>query len=162
MLLALPSVMAYSETRYVSDELVLSLRAGKGDGSKIIDYLKSDTPVEVLSEEGDFLLVRTPEGKEGWVRKHYITSEAPKAQVIAKLKKEIESMKATIGESKDVTGESDRLRAENERLAEKNRKLEEKLDSVGQKEMIHWFLAGASVLLVGWLIGRISRQKRFY
>jgi uncharacterized protein YgiM (DUF1202 family) len=35
LLLALPAVAAYSETRYVSDELVITLRAGKGDAFRI-------------------------------------------------------------------------------------------------------------------------------
>jgi SH3 domain protein len=71
-------------------------------------------------------------------------------------------LKATVGEAKDVTGESDRLRAENDRLAEEIKNLEGDLERGERKEIIHWFLAGASVLLIGWLIGRISRQKRFY
>lgn len=162
LLLALTSIAAYSETRYVSDELIITIRAGKGDQFRIIDYLKSNTPLEVLSEEDEYLFVRTPEGDEGWVRTRYITSELPKEHIIANLKREIETMKVTVIEAKDSIADSERLQAENESLIAENKKLEEDLERIERKEMIHWFLAGASVLFIGWLIGRISRQKRYY
>ena len=56
-------VPAGAETRYVSDELLLSLRAAPSPGARVLDYLRSDTPLEVLGEEGEFVRVRTPEGK---------------------------------------------------------------------------------------------------
>jgi len=40
------------------------------------------------------------------------------------------------------------LRQENERLS--------------RTGMIRWFLAGAVVLLVGWMVGRVSRKKKKY
>lgn len=88
----------HADTRYVSDMLILSLREGQGPQYEIIRTLKTGTPIEVLEESERYLRVRTQEGEEGWVEKQYISSEEPKAVLIAGLKKETNRSKARIEE----------------------------------------------------------------
>jgi SH3 domain protein len=218
---ALPVRPALAETRYVSDELVITMRSGKGSEYRIIKSLTSGTPVEVLGEEGDYLMVRTG-GEEGWVLKQYITSETPKAKVIAGLREEIDRLKATaqelrskrdsiqaelnaasqshasevreiekearesrdetsrtarelervkskyeafLEESKDVVAlaqERDRLREENEKLQSTGDRLAQENERLRRTGIIKWFLAGAGVFFVGWIVGKASRKKRLY
>lgn len=153
---------AYAKMQYVSDQLVITLRSGQGEEFRIIKHLSTGTPLEVLAEDGPFLRVRTRDGTEGWVRKRYITSEAPKATVIAGLKKELSGMKATVGDTEALARERDRLQAENKRLRQENEQLIAESERVERKEMFYWFLAGGGVLVLGWIIGRVSRQKRYY
>ena len=79
---------AHADRRYVSDMLIITLREGQGSEYKAIRTLKTGTPIEVLEESGRYLRVRTEEGEEGWVAKQYISSELPKALIIAGLKQE--------------------------------------------------------------------------
>jgi len=85
-----------SETRYVTDVLILTLREGPGNEHKVIRMLRSDTPVHVLEESEEFLRVRTGDGQEGWVAKQYLTTNTPKPVIIAGLNKQVEALKARV------------------------------------------------------------------
>ena len=211
-----------AKTQYVSDKLIITLREGKGSEYKIINMLKTGTPLEII-EEGDlYLKVRTERGDEGWVLKQYVTEETPKPEIIAGLEKKIarlntkieqykkdkeslqdelkttrsdynkeirdlkqnvsaskgkagqtarelkkitENYNALVMDSKDVVHlvkERDILKASNSELQTKTEQLQEENDKLKRSEMIWMFVAGGGVFFVGWIIGKISRQKRFY
>jgi len=77
---------AAAETRYVVDELVITLRLGKSTDHKILKNLKTGTPFEVLEDDDKtYIKVRTPDGLEGYVLRQYVSPEIPKKQVIEKL-----------------------------------------------------------------------------
>jgi len=102
----------HADTRYVSDMLILTLREGQGSQYKAIRTLKTGTPIEVLEESARHLRVRTQEGEEGWVEKQYISSEQPKAIIIAGLNKEANRLKARLEElQKDQATLLDQLNA---------------------------------------------------
>lgn len=98
ILLSVSVRVTYADRRYVSDMLIITLRTGKGREYKVIKTLKTDTPVEVLEENEDYLRVRTDEGEEGWVAKQYITSAVPKYVIIEGLKKETSTLNTRIEE----------------------------------------------------------------
>ncbi|MDP1465893.1 SH3 domain-containing protein, partial [Klebsiella pneumoniae] len=58
VLLALP-LAAAAETRYVSDQLVVTLRQQPADQAEVITTLRTDTPLEILADQGRYLLVQT-------------------------------------------------------------------------------------------------------
>jgi len=60
----------------------------------------------------------------------------------------------------EVTAERDRLRAENETLGGTLARLEAESGAAARGWAIRWFLAGAGVLLVGWVLGAITRKKK--
>jgi SH3 domain protein len=74
ILLLLSSGTALAETRYVSDNLEITMRSGKGTSYGITRMLRSGTPVEVLEEdkEAGYTHVRVKGGKEGWVLSRYL------------------------------------------------------------------------------------------
>jgi SH3 domain protein len=88
----------HADTRYVSDMLIVTLREGRGLEYKAIRAIKTGTPMEVLEESGRYLRVRIEEGEEGWIAKKYISSEVPKAIIIAGLKKEANRLKTRVKE----------------------------------------------------------------
>ena len=98
ILLSVSVKVTYADRRYVSDMLIITLRAGKGQEYRVIKTLKTDTPVEALEESEDYLRVRTDEGEEGWVAKQYITTEVPKSVIIEGLKEETSKLNARIEE----------------------------------------------------------------
>lgn len=89
-----------AKTQYVSDELVISMREGKGNEYKIIKTLTTGTPLEIIEESQQHLRVRTQDGQEGWVLKQYITSEAPKAKLVAGLQQENDRLRTELGQYK--------------------------------------------------------------
>lgn len=89
---------APAETRYVSDQLVITLRAGKSSQHKIIKTLKTGTPLEVLDEDDTYLKVRTEDGSVGYVLRQYVSTELPKAQLVAELERRNNSLQKKIDE----------------------------------------------------------------
>ena len=221
MLAAFMSALpAYADTRYVIDELIITLRAGKSTEHKIIKTLKTGTPVEVLGEDDTYLKVKTSDGSEGYVLRQYVSSELPKTLIIERLENEknalqtkvrsleeaknslqveykdiqdkykeevsdITSKSSTVEQSLEqalqnerslaqkydtllaqsenvveIAAERDKLLEENKKLAANVDDLQKITDKLSDSRMIKWFLAGGSVFLFGWLIGRISRKKR--
>ena len=59
-----------------------------------------------------------------------------------------------------ITRERDQLRKTNLELTTTVANLEEEFDSLMMFAVIKWFLAGAGVLFVGWIIGKSSGRRR--
>jgi len=88
-LVLLASIMlvphAAADTRYVGDQLIITLRQGKSTKHKILKTLKTGTPLEVLEEDESYLKVRTTDGIEGYVLRQYISSNPPQTQRVEEL-----------------------------------------------------------------------------
>lgn len=155
------ALIADAKTQYVSDELVINLREGKGNEYKIIKMLRNGTPLNILEEAEQYLKVRTEEGLEGWVLKQYITSETPKTAIIAGLENERDRLNSSLGQcSGDKVSLQNELKTaklsvtETESLRKENSRLK-------RLQILWWFLAGGGVFFVGWITGRVSRKKRY-
>ncbi len=200
VLLAVPGLTG--ETRYISDLMEITLRTGPGTGRKIIAMLPSNLKVEVLSENGQWTKVRTPEGKEGWVVSRFLTTETPKSIKLDRLQKKYDELRQR---AETLAKENTELKAKNEelstQLAEKTRafdelnktyqtlktesaeflavkekyektasrlaeqtskaeRLESELSKLEFHQNIRWFLSGAGVLLVGFIIGFSAKRQR--
>jgi SH3 domain protein len=221
ILLSVSVRATYADRRYVSDMLIITLRAGQGREYKVIKTLKTDTPVEVLEEGEEYLRVRTDEGEEGWVAKQYITPEVPKSVILEGLKKETSKLNARIEELEkdqasileqfevatqrhaakveeleknasnsnqeasrlkiklaqitekhntlidqsknvvDLISEHKRLQAKNVNLNTRVEHLQKENKDLRNTRRLQWFLAGGSVLLIGWIAGKVSRKKYY-
>lgn len=217
-----PAGIVCAKTVYVSDELIITLREGKGDEYKVIESLKTGAPLEVIEESDKYMKVRTKSGSEGWVLKWYVTRKTPKPVVIAGLEekvarletaieeykndketaqselktarsdlnKQMEDLKQNLSESRaraeqtarelavitekyntfltdskdvvDLVNERDALKVSNSDLQTQTAQLQEENDKLRIRQMIWWFFAGGGVFFVGWIVGKVSRQKRFY
>ena len=134
ILLSVSVRVTHADRRYVSDMLLITLRAGEGREYRVIKTLKTDTPVEVLEESEEYLRVRTDEGEEGWVAKQYISSEVPKSVIIGGLKEktsklntrieELEKDQASLLEQFEVATQSHAVKVEELEKNASNRKKE--------------------------------------
>jgi SH3 domain protein len=82
---------ALAETRYVSDDLEITMRSGKGNSYSITRMLSSGTPVEVLEIDKDagYTTVRASNGKEGWVLTRYLMKTRAARERIADSEKQL-------------------------------------------------------------------------
>ena len=88
-LLLFTAASVSADTRYISDQLIVTVRSGKGNQYKILETLPTSTPVNVLEEDKDYLKVVTKKGTEGYIRRQYVSKALPKKTQIRQLKKEI-------------------------------------------------------------------------
>ena len=79
--------IAAAETMYVSDQLLITLRRGKSTEHKILNTLKTGTPLEILDreEKDNYVKVRLQSGEEGYVLSQYLTNDTPKLVLISRL-----------------------------------------------------------------------------
>lgn len=82
-----PSLLP-AKTGYVTDMLFLTLRESPQMNSNVLQRLKSDTPVIILEEQGDYYKVALESKETGWVDKRFISFETPKSTIIETLKSE--------------------------------------------------------------------------
>ncbi|MES9939236.1 MAG: TIGR04211 family SH3 domain-containing protein [Candidatus Thiodiazotropha sp. 6PLUC2] len=94
--LSCTSFFAYSETRYVTDELHLSLYELINSKGKLLQRLKSGTELELLSEEGLFAKVRTLDGKVGWTKAGFLIQTKPARALLEELSIENSQLKANL------------------------------------------------------------------
>jgi len=67
---------AQALARYVTDLVVLTVRAGPSEDDEVIDRIASGERVTPLEEElGDYVRVRLADGVEGWVDGRYLVAE---------------------------------------------------------------------------------------
>ena len=89
---------SWAETRYVSDQLIVSLREQPQKNFSPIIYLKTDMAVEILEEAGEYIKVRSKKGETGYILQKYLTTAKPKSITINKLQKERDQLAGKIAE----------------------------------------------------------------
>lgn len=163
--------VAFSKALYVKENANEALvRTGLTVENKILAVLKPGQEVVLVGEEEDHYLVLTPSGMRGYVLKYQMTDQSPAERRLQDLEqrtqqkiKELEE-RTQVQEKELVT-----LRDERKQVEAARKEAEEKAlhhaDMVAQlqaqqsarenEEALHWFLAGAGVLLVGVLFGRL-------
>lgn len=127
---------AAQQTFYVDDELVVTMRGGKGTQFQIIRTLKSGTKLEVLEtdEESGYSLARTNGGTEGWVLTRYLTPTPIAKQRLAAAEQKLVAQNKEIADLKSRLGEAnqsrDTLKQNSSKLENENKKLLQELKHI--------------------------------
>ena len=114
------SSLVIAETKYVSDELVINMRSGKGNGFKIIKIIKSGTPVTILKTDSGYAKVKTPQGVEGWVLTRFLMKTPSARTLLAKAQDDVTKIK---NQFETIDDDLVRLRNERDILADSEKKL---------------------------------------
>lgn len=126
LLVAIFSVgSACAETRYVSDQLVITLREGMGNQFRVTKTLKTDTPMEVLSTQGRYLYVKLADGTQGYVLKQYVSRATPKSVTIKQLQTKLARLQPQLAAQNQLEqqlSETQKELADKVQLLEKNQK----------------------------------------
>ena len=127
LLLSTPMLVApaFAEKAYVTDSFRISLRRGPSIENKILRFIPSAQPVEVLETTDGWSRVRTIEPEEtqitGWVLSRYLLQRLPYQNQVERLQQketELETLKTELSKSlEETTAERDRLQASVKTLA---------------------------------------------
>jgi len=149
---------------YVTDKLKVTLRTGPGIDHKIVGMIQSGLEVKKIKSKDGWTQVRVPGGKTGWVLDRFLTSDEPSKTALERLKKEHEALRV---KSAPLFKENARLKKKNRELRsqlaeqiKKSKMLEKELLDLRQNRSFYWFFLGAGVLLLGFLIGFLSRRQK--
>jgi len=123
---------AYAKTGYISDQLIVTVRSGKGNQYKVLETLPTATPVEILEDDKTYVKVITPKGTEGYIQSHYVSQEIPKSFQIKQLKTEVKTLQQQLEtEQKNfqtAQSEADIQRQKTEELSKQLEQNQEKLN----------------------------------
>lgn len=177
VLVLFPTV-GLGKSLYVKDTSEALLRTGPSLSNKILVILKPGQEVSLVREEGDYYVVATPNGTQGYVLKYLMTDQSSTEVRLQELKqktqqrikeletrtqeqeKELATLREEQGRLEDAKKQAEVMAS---RQAELVSQLQEQQQSRAQsREAIRWFLAGAGVLLTGMILGWIwgARGRR--
>lgn len=113
--LLLFATSSYAESRYVQDQLEITMRTGESTRNSIIRMLASGDRVELLETNPDsgYSKVRTRDGTEGWVLTRFLMTEPAARQQLAALRVQAATLRE---EQRQRETELDGVRAENASL----------------------------------------------
>lgn len=95
-----------AETRYVSDDLEVTLRTGQSTSHQIVRMVKSGTAVEALETDANtgYSKVRTPSGSEGWVLSRYLMTAPSARQQLSELQRRLAELEIENKQLKEQSG----------------------------------------------------------
>ena len=136
LMICITQVTVAETTRYVSDDLEITLRSGESTKHQILRMLSSGTPLEVLetNPESGYSKVRDPKGTVGWVLTRYLMNLPSARDRLAEAQKKLVNMEIEITrlkeESKQISGDRKTLIQEKQKLEEDTRKLTQELNTI--------------------------------
>jgi SH3 domain protein len=94
------SLAAQAQISYVTDEFKITMRSGESAKHRVVQMIKSGTPVTVLSVNKDtgYSEVRTGSGKTGYVLSRHLLNEPVAREQLASLQARIEILESAPGE----------------------------------------------------------------
>lgn len=130
------SVLAAAETRYVSDQLEVTLRRGPTLSHAVLRMLKSGAAVEVLEmdKESGHTRVKANGGIEGWILTRYLSAEPTARMQLEKMMKDMNRTDnpdhSVLAQLKNIKNEYESAQQRIAKLENENKQLEEQLDSI--------------------------------
>lgn len=132
LLAALP---VRAETQFVNDVLRVDMRAGPTNTHKIIDFVKSGTPVNIIGQSPDGVWFQVEaNGKQGWIQTQYLTHERVARDMLVdtqaeveKLKKQNDTLQETLADTRE---ELKSLKAAHKQLNTGSAQLQRELENI--------------------------------
>ncbi len=166
--LLLPPV-SQAQSLYVSDYRELLLRTGPSQSNPIVAVLKTGDAVTLIRKaQDDYSLVALPDGRQGYVADRYLTERIPTVRRVQMLEDQIAEQNQELARLREENTQLQTAREEIRRTeAEYTAQIQTLALERNQLERdasVSIFLAGAGVLLIGWLLGwtrlRLRRKSQ--
>ena len=167
---------SWAKMAYVTDWFRISLRRGPSIENKILKFLPSGLPVEVLESQDGWNRVRLMEGDqgalEGWVLSRYLVTRLPWEDQARSLREENTRLKEKIAridkewaeKVRLELGNASQLKEDYEATLKTVQTLTKENQSLMSSRRKKWFVTGALVLLCGLMIGLVvgKRKSSYY
>ncbi len=135
LLFLITATSLFAETRYISDQLVVTVRSGKGNQYKILETLPTATPVKILEEDKNYVKVITQKGTEGYIQRHYVSAALPKKVQIEQLTKKIATLQQQLEtQQQSVRTFQDKTKDQKNRTTELSAQLDQVQLALKKKE----------------------------
>ena len=156
--LVLLPLASQAERAWVKDEVRLQKRTGPGTQFRILGAATTGDSFEVISRTEEWTQVRDGEG-EAWIPAGFLASEPPARVQLERHLAENTEMRESHAQ---LSGEVEELRTRSAELGERNTELDARLKQLERENIelragARWpeWIAGASILLVGGILGMI-------
>jgi len=150
---------------YVTDSFRITLRRGPSTEHKILRFLSSGDPVEVLKSQGNWSLVHPSTSEktsvDGWVLSRYLTTRRPWAIQARSLQQENARLKEKLSRTereykkfkKQQKADYHKLQSLSEAAQHTIQTLTDENKALKSSHKKQWFALGALVLLSGLIFG---------
>jgi SH3 domain protein len=119
---------AIAETRYVTDELQLSLYELINSQGGLLKRLNSGEELELLEQEGLFAKVRTVDGTEGWTKAGFLIETKPARTLLIELQQQHQALASRLKQSEaDLKKSHSELNALKQQEQQVNAELQDQL-----------------------------------
>ncbi|MBE0438459.1 MAG: TIGR04211 family SH3 domain-containing protein [Gammaproteobacteria bacterium] len=129
-------LIAFSETsRYVSDQLEITMRTGQGVKFGIVKMLPSGTKLDLLeTDPAGYSKVRTDSGVEGWVLTRYLSNSASARNQLIASQQKVANLELELAKYKEeihaLSSQNTDAGSENMSLKETSQRLSKELDDL--------------------------------
>ena len=135
IVLMMPVLTQAQTTRYVSDELEITMRNGQGVKFGIRKMLESGTRLSVIeTDPAGYSKVRTSDGVEGWVLTRYLSNTPSARDQLQASKQRIANLELEIAKYKEeissLSSQNSNVDTQNMTLKEKSQRLSKELDDL--------------------------------
>ena len=101
-----------ADSKYVTDDLQLSLYEKSNSKGKLLQKLPSGTRLEVLKEDGLFARVKTPDGTIGWTKAGFLVEEKPARAQLRELQQQHSQLQQELETAREQLKTSNQLATE--------------------------------------------------
>jgi SH3 domain protein len=166
--LLLGSAEGWAQTVWVKDEVRLNVRTGPGTEFRIVSSIGTGDSVRIVERAESWTKVRMEDGSQGWVPGGFLQTEPP-ARVI--LEQQQSGSQELSDRLQALSEEVETLRAQNQQLSANEAGRSAEIERLTRENMslragarYPEYIAGASILIVGgilgaWLRGATRRQS---
>ncbi len=158
LMLSVP-VAARAETLYVTDVLVVLLRAGPGPETATVKQLTSGVALEVQETRGAYARVRDAQGASGWIEARYLVRSSPAGARLAQVQTELDQARARVTDLERRLSESAAVSSPPVSPAPAAERMDPEVPWIGiSSAMLVIGLIGGFIGGVSWLRARTRRK----
>lgn len=135
-LIILSPISAYAQTtRYVTDELEITMRTGKGVKFGIRKMLQSGMKLDVIeTDPSGYSKVRTSKGVQGWVLTRYLSNMPSARNRIATAEQKVANLELELAKAQEeiiaLSSQTETSSSQNMALKETSQRLRKELDDL--------------------------------
>jgi SH3 domain protein len=154
---------ALAATSWVKGDVLLNVRAGPGPEFKTLGAITTGDPVSILESREGWTHVRSEKAGEGWIPSGFLQEEPPAIVKLQRVETEAAELRSRV---ETLTAEAERLRSTHASLTgqdaqrtEEVQRLTRENDELRLGTRSSEMLAGASILLLGGLLGAMAARS---